>query len=74
VAILIGIGVASTLRPGALVSPEQRARLQAAVPEVTCRTAKTCEQLQHRSPLQSLVELVPENLLQAAQDNRECYR
>jgi proton glutamate symport protein len=70
VAILIGIGVASALRPGALVSPEQRARLQEQFQRSLAERQKLAEQLQHRSPLQSLVELVPENLLQAAQDNR----
>ncbi|MCS7177206.1 MAG: dicarboxylate/amino acid:cation symporter [Candidatus Kapabacteria bacterium] len=69
-AILVGIGVASVVRPGTLASVEQRERLQERYEQALAERRSVAEELQQKSPLQVVVEFVPENFLASAQDNR----
>ncbi len=66
IAVLIGIGVSTVLQPGKMVSAEQRALFQ----QQYEHSLKERELPQPKSPLQALVDLMPENFLAAAQDNQ----
>ncbi len=70
VAVLIGIGIATALRPGAVISPEQQATFRQQFERSLAERQATAAEVQQKSPLQVLVELVPDNVFATAQDNR----
>lgn len=70
VAIAIGIAVAFLLRPGAAVSAEQQQNLRRQYEQLLAQRRATAEELEQKSPLQALVDVVPDNAFAPLQDNR----
>lgn len=71
VALVIGLALVNAIRPGASIPEDVRTRLQAQYQsDVEARQA-TAAEVAERSPLQPLVDMVPENALFAATRNRE---
>lgn len=68
IAALLGIGVATLLQPGGAISAEQRAMFQQRYEQLLQKRSPA--DTTPRSPLEALVELMPENFLAAAQDNQ----
>ena len=67
---MIGLTVVNLIQPGSTVPDSLRARLQATYQgDVVAREAAAGD-AQDRGPLQPLVDLVPENIIGAASDNR----
>lgn len=70
VAVTIGLLVVNIMKPGRAVPEDMRERLQESYgSDVESRTLMAEEALE-RGPLQPLIELVPENFLGSATDNR----
>jgi len=70
VALVIGLTVVNVLRPGETIPDSLRARLQETYRNDAVAGAEVAEDTRSRGPLQPLVDLVPENILGAASDNR----
>jgi len=70
IALVIGITVVNVLRPGETVPESLRARLQEAYRDDAAAGARVADEARTRGPLRPLVDLVPENFLGAATDNR----
>ena len=70
IALVIGLTVVNLIQPGSTVPDSLRARLQATYQgDVVAREAAAGD-AQDRGPLQPLIDLVPENIIGAASDNR----
>ncbi|HJS47925.1 MAG TPA: dicarboxylate/amino acid:cation symporter, partial [Gemmatimonadales bacterium] len=70
IAVLIGLVLATTLRPGAAVPAEVRAELEAAYAEdASAREMGARATVESRGPLSLLVDIVPDNVAAAAADN-----
>ncbi|MFT5144490.1 MAG: proton glutamate symport protein, partial [Thalassolituus oleivorans] len=70
IALIIGLAVVNIMRPGDTVPPEMRDRLQETyAAEAESRTGAAME-AKERGPLQPIVDMVPDNLIGAAGDNR----
>ncbi len=70
VAIIIGLVLVNAIRPGRQVPPDMRDRLRASYQSDAELHAGQAEQTTERSPLQPLVDIVPENLFGSISDNR----
>jgi len=68
-ASLIALSVTLLIRPGADLPADMRADLVAAYGASTAATAESAAGLRGTSPLQALVDLVPDNLVAAASNN-----
>ncbi len=72
VALLIGLVLVNVLEPGGSVPPEMREQLQQTyADEATTGQAAAAAQTEAKSPLQPIVDMVPDNIVFAASDNRK---
>jgi len=70
IAITIGLACVNITRPGSVLSTEMRTELQEKFSGTTAQKTTDAQQLRQQSPLQPLVDAVPENIFKAATDNR----
>ena len=71
IALVIGLAVVNIVKPGAAVPDGVRARLQATYQGDVEARQLAASDVRERGPLQPLVDMVPENILGAAGDNRK---
>lgn len=69
IAVSIGLILVNVFTPGRSLPDETREGLMALYDDTAGSTASQAEQLQQQSPLQPLVEIVPENIFLAASEN-----
>lgn len=69
IAASIGLALVNTLKPGATFSPEQQTELQERYEVDVKEKEISAEKVKESSPLQFLVDMVPENIVDAASDN-----
>ncbi len=70
IALVIGLTIVNVMQPGKTVPPEMRERLEATYGGDASARTMLADQAKERGPLQALVDIVPENILGAAGDNR----
>lgn len=70
VALVIGVTVANTLKPGLSVPAEMRERLQEAYKDEVAVKSDNAQKAAQRGPLQPIVDMVPSNFFGAASNNR----
>ena len=71
VALVIGLGLVNAIQPGASIPDSLRARLQDTYQGDVAERQAAAGEVAEQSPLQPLVDMVPENVLGAATQNRE---
>jgi proton glutamate symport protein len=69
-AVCLGLLVVNVLRPGEALPTPLRQELMESYAATVDQTAQTAAAVQQSGPLQPLVEIVPENVFQAAANNR----
>ncbi|MCS7082566.1 MAG: dicarboxylate/amino acid:cation symporter [Bacteroidetes bacterium] len=69
-AITLGLLLVNVLRPGQGLPAEMRQELMKSYAANVEQSAQRAQEVQQTSPLQPIVDIVPENLLRAASDNR----
>ncbi len=69
-AIVIGLVVVNVLQPGHTVPPEMREKLQSMYETEANSKSEAAAQQADRGPLQAFVDIVPENFIGAAGNNR----
>ena len=70
IALLIGLVLVNLMNPGAMVPDSVRARLQATYQGDVAEQEALAAQVRDRGPLQPVVDMVPDNIVGAASDNR----
>ncbi|MBC8324734.1 MAG: dicarboxylate/amino acid:cation symporter [Verrucomicrobia subdivision 3 bacterium] len=70
VAVTIGLLVVNTINPGKKLPQETRAQLQEQYKSDVAKRSDVAAETQKRGPLQPLVDMVPDNFLEAAGNNR----
>lgn len=70
VALVIGLGVVNILEPGTSIPDSLRARLQETYQTDVADREMAAQEARDRGPLDPLVDMVPENILAAATQNR----
>ncbi|MCS7004778.1 MAG: dicarboxylate/amino acid:cation symporter [Cytophagales bacterium] len=70
VAISIGLVCVNAIQPGKKLSAQVRTELQTKFAEFTLQKSHDAQQIRQQSPLQPLVDAVPENIFKATTDNR----
>lgn len=68
-AITIGLTVVNVMQPGKALPKETQAELQASYSQNIEGSEESALELQERGPLQFLVDIVPQNVVQSASDN-----
>ena len=68
-AVVIGLLIANLLRPGAAISAQTRSRLTELYANQAEQQRVTLEQIKETAPLQALIDLVPENLVETMSSN-----
>ncbi len=68
-AIVIGLTIVNVMQPGKALPEETRMSLMESYTEVVDDRDQAAQQVLDRSPLQFLVDIVPENFFEAASDN-----
>lgn len=68
-AIIIGLAIVNIMQPGKALPIETRMGLMESYSENVEQSDEAARELLERSPLQFLVEIVPENAIEAASDN-----
>jgi len=69
VAISVGLVLVNLIRPGDYFSQDKRSELMATYGQSISADEENTQKLGHRSPLQFLVDMVPENIVKAASNN-----
>ncbi|HOX80179.1 MAG TPA: dicarboxylate/amino acid:cation symporter [Bacteroidales bacterium] len=69
IAVCIGLGLVNLIRPGDYFSEGKRSEMMAKYGQSISIDEKNVQNLGHRSPLQFLVDMVPENIVDAASSN-----
>ncbi|WP_035757252.1 dicarboxylate/amino acid:cation symporter [Hugenholtzia roseola] len=70
IAISIGLVLANVFQPGKAFPEERRAQFAAQFAQETAKRQDAAKETQKSSPLQPLVDIVPENIIKAATENR----
>jgi Na+/H+-dicarboxylate symporter len=70
IALLIGLVIVNLMTPGAMVPDSVRARLQETYQGDVAEREALAEEVRNRGPLQPLVDMVPDNIVGSASDNR----
>ena len=70
IALLIGLVIVNLMNPGAVVPESVRARLQDTYQGDVAEREALAAEVRNRGPLQPLVDMVPDNIVGAASDNR----
>lgn len=68
-AITIGVLVANVLKPGEGIPEDTKTRLMTAYADKAAASSVSAESVARRAPLQPLIDLFPENILNAATNN-----
>ena len=71
VALVIGLGLVNAIQPGASIPDSLRARLQDTYQGDIAERQAAADEVAEQGPLQPLVDMVPDNALNAATQNRE---
>jgi Na+/H+-dicarboxylate symporter len=69
IALLIGLGLVNTLKPGNTVTQETRTKLEQTYQDEVEMSQDMASDARDRGPLQPLVDLVPSNFFNSASDN-----
>lgn len=69
IALLLGLGLVNTLRPGLTVPEDMRAQLEQKYQGDIEQRTQIAEQARERGPLQPIVDMVPANFFESASDN-----
>jgi len=69
IALLIGLGLVNTLRPGNTITEETRTKLEQTYQDEVKMSQDMASEARDRGPLQPLVDLVPTNFFNSASDN-----
>lgn len=69
IALVLGLGLVNTLRPGDAVPMEMQEQLQERYAGDVDESVKLAEEARDRGPLQPLVDMVPANVFAASSDN-----
>lgn len=69
IAITIGVILANTLRPGDGMPPETKNKLMESYADAAAKNTENAAKFAERQPLQSLIDLFPDNLIKTATDN-----
>lgn len=69
IAISLGVLLANIIQPGALVKEETKEQLLQSYHEDIAQRTETAKELKESSPLQPLVDIVPDNFFKAASEN-----
>jgi len=69
IALVVGLGLVNTLRPGDAVPTEMQEQLQERYAGDVDESLELAEEARDRGPLQPLVDMVPSNVFAAASDN-----
>ena len=70
VAITLGLVIVNLTQPGHRVPPEMRNRLQVTYQKDVATRTEAAAQTKYRTPLQPLIDMVPNNIFAAASENR----
>ena len=70
VALVIGLALVNTIQPGATIPDDMRTRLQETYQADVAARQETADEVAEQSPLQPLVEMVPDNIFDSARNNR----
>ncbi len=70
VAVTIGLTVVNLLQPGKGLPPQMRQELMESYASNVEQSTQRAEEVQQVGPLQPIVDIVPENFVRAASDNR----
>lgn len=68
-AITIGVVIANVAKPGSGIPEETKTKLMSAYADKAAANSESAESFSQQGPLQPLIDLFPENLLNAATDN-----
>ena len=69
IAISIGLGIVNVLQPGKVISEQTRVELMKLFEKDADQKQGVAKQIQEEGPLQPIVNIVPENLIDAASEN-----
>jgi len=69
IALLIGLGLVNTLKPGTTVTQETRTKLEQSYQDEVEMSQDMASEARDRGPLRPLVDLVPTNFFNSASDN-----
>jgi len=69
IALLIGLGLVNTLKPGNTVTQETRTKLEQSYQDEVKMSQDMASEARDRGPLRPLVDLVPSNFFNSASDN-----
>ena len=70
VALVLGLVIVNTLKPGNTVPEDVRERLEQTYSEEAANRQEAAEETKERGPLQALVDMVPDNFFASASSNR----
>lgn len=70
ISLIIGLILVNTVRPGDTVPESVRMELEAQWGEMAEERQESAEEVQDRGPLQAFVDMVPENVIGSASNNR----
>ncbi len=68
-AIIIGLILATSIRPGSVFSAKEQHELNEQFGETAIQPQISADEMKSKSPLQFLVDIVPDNLIKAVSDN-----
>lgn len=74
IALIIGLLLVNTLKPGDSLPPEMRIQLQETYEEDISTRTQAAEQAKDRGPLQPIVDMVPDNIFDATTNNRNMLK
>ncbi|TDI69755.1 MAG: dicarboxylate/amino acid:cation symporter [Bacteroidetes bacterium] len=74
IALVIGLVLVNVLQPGASVPPEMREKLEATYQDDVETRTLSAEDIADKSPLQPLVDMVPDNIFLATTSNRDMLK
>lgn len=69
VAIVVGLALVSTIKPGNMVDSVTSARMASAYHNTVVEKQAAVAQIKEDSPLQAIVDIVPDNIIKASGDN-----
>ncbi len=70
VAVVIGLVLVNTLRPGTALTPQMKEQMARSYQEQVDKSHEQASRQKEGGPLRVLVDMVPENVVEAASDNR----
>ena len=74
VALVIGLVLVNVLQPGSSVPPEMREKLEATYQDDVATRTLSAEDIAENSPLQPIVDMVPDNIFSATTSNRDMLK